>query len=238
MSSESTSITAKHIAVALVAACKETGVAPTEAFTSLRGARKARIIAAAGCCARLGWPKVASARVFQIDAVRIAPSSLALASIGAEQLLAVAEALSAHGLTAGDAGANKSRSPWKAEPVPDPEPPKPTKPSKPRKAAVLSVVKPVKAASAPTPTPAPAPVARQPGRASAPRRLKAVVEPLSPSLRGRSAIELKPLTGQRLAYVRRFMESGAWRIEEVADLWDTHPGAIADALAGPMGVAA
>lgn len=82
----SPTITAAHIATALVAAFRDAGLDPAHAFSDRRGYAKARIVAAAGCVARLGWSKLAAAKAFKIDAIRLAPSNLVWAKIGADQL--------------------------------------------------------------------------------------------------------------------------------------------------------
>lgn len=91
-------MTAAHIAVAVVAACGVTGTRPERAFDNGDGQGRARVMAAAGCVARLGWPKADAARVFRVHPNRLTPSGLQLARVWTEHLLVVAEALAAHGL--------------------------------------------------------------------------------------------------------------------------------------------
>jgi len=231
--SETVAMTAAHIAVSIVAGCRLMNVDPADAFTSGRGCRKARVIAAAGCMARLGWSRLPTARVFHLDPVKLAPSSLSQLKVTTEDLLVVAEALQDHGLTGGDGAEGRFQSPWDPASAP--------RAGRKPKAESVDAVRPVprpeaaRAAEAPLRFQAPKPGPRKP---SAPRRIAVAPEPPRQALRARSAVEVRPITADRLTYIRRFLDSGAWRIEEVADLFDTHPDAIADAIAGPMGVAA
>lgn len=91
-------MTPAHIAVAIVAACGVTGTKPDRVFEEGNG--RARVMAAAGCIARLGWDKLATARAFRVHPNRLTPSGLTLARVYTEQLLVIAEALDANGLTA------------------------------------------------------------------------------------------------------------------------------------------
>ena len=91
-------MTPAHIAVAIVAACGVTGTRPDRVFEEGNG--RARVMAAAGCIARLGWDKLATARAFRVHPNRLTPSGLTLARVFTEQLLVIAEALAANGLTA------------------------------------------------------------------------------------------------------------------------------------------
>ena len=90
-------MTPAHIAVAIVAACGVTGTKPDKVFQEGNG--RARVMAAAGCIARLGWDKLATARAFRVHPNRLTPSGLTLARVFTEQLLVIAEALAANGLT-------------------------------------------------------------------------------------------------------------------------------------------
>lgn len=90
-------MTPAHIAVAIVAACGVTGTKPDKVFEEGNG--RARVMAAGGCIARLGWDKLATARAFRVHPNRLTPSGLGLARVTTDHLLAVAEALESHGLT-------------------------------------------------------------------------------------------------------------------------------------------
>lgn len=95
-------MTAAHIAVAVVAACGVTGTKPERAFDNGDGQGRARVMAAAGCMARLGWSKADAARLFRVHPNRLTPSGQALARIETEHLLIIAEALAQNGLAAAD----------------------------------------------------------------------------------------------------------------------------------------
>lgn len=91
-------MTAAHIAVAIVAACGVTGTKPERAFDNGDGQGRTRVMAAAGCMARLGWSKAEAARLFRVHPNRLTPSGQGLARIETDHLLVIAEALAAHGL--------------------------------------------------------------------------------------------------------------------------------------------
>lgn len=93
-------MTAAHVAVALVAACRIAGVKPEAAFEAGNG--RARVMAAAACMARLGWPKLDAARLFRVHPNRLTPSGQQLARVWTEHLLEIAEALAERGLVGGE----------------------------------------------------------------------------------------------------------------------------------------
>lgn len=93
-------MTQDRVAVAIVAACAVTDVPPQQVFEPRNG--RARVLAAAACVSRLGWDRKATARVFRVHVNRLTPSGLTLARVTVEDLLTVAEALQAAGMTAGD----------------------------------------------------------------------------------------------------------------------------------------
>lgn len=95
-------MTAAHIAVAVVAACGVTGTKPERVFDNGDGQGRTRVMAAAGCMARLGWPKADAARLFRVHPNRLTPSGQALARIETEHLLIIAEALAQNGLAEPD----------------------------------------------------------------------------------------------------------------------------------------
>lgn len=95
-------MTAAHIAVAVVAACGVTGTKPERVFDNGDGQGRTRVMAAAGCMARLGWPKADAARLFRVHPNRLTPSGLQLARVWPEHLLIIAEAMAQHGLAAPD----------------------------------------------------------------------------------------------------------------------------------------
>lgn len=230
-------VSAAHIAVAIVAACGVTGAAPEAVFQPSRGNIRTRTIAAAGAASALGLRSVDAARLFQVQAVTLAPSMLQTRKIGADCLLAVAEALRTHGL-APDA-------------APPPEPRR-----SPRKAAgavksagrgaaaggeTAPAHKPAKAsakpARAPVPDPAPEPPLEKPVF-QPPARLRAIGRDAPAPDRARrtnpvrpgAATRLKPMTAAIAGFARRF-PSTHWTTDEIADLFDVHPDALADWLA-------
>lgn len=91
-------ITGERVAVALVAACREAGLDPTQVFADGSGGGRARVMAAAACVARLGWSRGDAARVFRIHRTRLTPSGLEIARVTTDHLLSVVEALREHGL--------------------------------------------------------------------------------------------------------------------------------------------
>lgn len=186
-------LTAAHVAVAIVAAAGQVGIDAAQVFAPGRGHKKARMMAAAGCCARLGCSKAAAARLFRLEAQRLAPTMLAKAGITLDHMLTVAEALQGAGLTAGHQAS----------------PPRPLSP-----AAEASAARNAKAAA-------------QPQRSTAPA---APARPMAHGVR-----RLRPMTAKKLRFARWFVAAG-WDVEEVADLFDAHDDAMADAL--EFGVAA
>lgn len=156
-------MTPAHIAVAIVAACGVTGTKPDKVFEE--GNQRPRVMAAAGCIARLGWDRKATANVFRVHPNRLTPSGLGIAKVDTEHLLVIAEALQAQGLVGASAetppvspapAAAAATPQRKAVPAPKAETrapnPKPPAASKPEAAT------PVRAARAnpvrPTPPPA------------------------------------------------------------------------------------
>lgn len=90
-------MTPAHIAVAIVAACGVTGTKPEAVFDE--GNQRPRVMAAAGCIARLRWDRKATAKAFRVHPNRLTPSGLGLAKVDTDHLLIIAEALESHGLT-------------------------------------------------------------------------------------------------------------------------------------------
>ena len=113
---ETVRISAAHVAVAIVAACRLSGVDPATVFA--RGcaqSRRARVIAAAGLAARLGGSKRAIAPLLKVCGPELAPSMLARAGVTTDELLVIAEALQAAGLTGEDRGRDRFVEPWVPE---------------------------------------------------------------------------------------------------------------------------
>ena len=220
-------VTAAHIAVAIVAACRITGVRADRAFEDVRGNTRTRLIAAGGCIARLGWRPLDVARLFHVDAKRLSPSMLANANVSTDDMLAVAEALEAHGLTDGapkvtdassqsqvsqDVAAEAERPARKAKAVAAAEEKRKRPADSPP--ATSSVVREIRKAR-PTAPPAANPV-RESGRRSA-------------VLARMSAPGLKLMNARKGRFARWFVDAG-WSIDETAALFDVHPDALTDAL--------
>lgn len=110
-------LTAAHIATALVAACAHYGLHPTEAFDAghRKGTRNgvgpygARVLAAAGLRARMGFPTSALAKVMKIAGSDIGPASLLKRGVVVDDLLAVAQALESSGLASGKVAVTDGR---------------------------------------------------------------------------------------------------------------------------------
>jgi len=123
-------ISAAHVAVAVVTACRLRGVDPATVFERGQENRQARVLAAAGLSARLGVRKTAVAPLLKVFPQEVAPSMLAKAGVTTDGLLAIAEALQAAGLTADDAARERFVAPWVPEVgVPEAEGPPPEAPS-------------------------------------------------------------------------------------------------------------
>lgn len=149
-------MTAEEIAVAIVAACAETGADPATVFENRRGHRRTRQMAAAACMKPFGLKAAAAGRVFRVDAKLLAPSSLKAADIGDDARGAIAAALSVAGMV------------------------RPAAPAKVRRAAGLRGVRVRK--NAPVAKAAPVRVSRAPiGMPSAPRVIRAAMEPVGAS---------------------------------------------------------
>lgn len=93
-----TPVTAQHIAIALVAACRQTGVEPPAIFTNGRGCKRTRVLAAAGTMAQLGWRPSEAARIFRVDAKRLSPSMLSQMGFTTDDLLVIGQAFLSRGL--------------------------------------------------------------------------------------------------------------------------------------------
>lgn len=88
-------IIARQAAVALVAACRISGIDPETVFEDGDGGGKTRVLAAATCVDRLGWAKPFAARVFRINRKRLTPSGLVIARVDDGDMAIVADALAA-----------------------------------------------------------------------------------------------------------------------------------------------
>ena len=208
---------AAQMAVALVAACRAMGVAPDQAFEAKRGHRRARILAAAGCVARLGWRTSVAARRFQLEPKRLAPSTLKAAGLGVEDLLDIAEALAAAGLTAGDGPTN-----------PPPGPPK-AKAERPRAETGARAAGAPAASQTPQVKVAEGPAAARAGPVWAKPRAVAANPVCAVPVAG--GIErLKPVTARIARWARAQLALGA-DLMFVAWCFGVHPDAVVDAIA-------
>ena len=214
-------LTAAHVAVALVAACRHVGICPTSAFQPQTKASRARRIAAAGCVAQLGVSARSAANLFRIQAIRVAPTKLRDAGITTEDLLVVAEALEKNGLTLGDDAAARFR---KAQPTPaaEPKPARTPRPATPRTRVVSVTADPTPAPPRPGPTPkSSVPVLRSP-RPPQP----------SPIARPSRTIQLKPVTDRIVRWTMQQMRLGV-SVDLMADLFDVDVAVLARS-AGPV----
>lgn len=225
---------AGQLAMALVASAKIFGIAPDAVFVGNQTARRTRILAGAALKASTGCAANHLATTLRLQGPELAPSMVAKAGVTTDMMLEVVEALHG-GLPKQKADARPlapateaKRAPCKAAP-------------KPKAAAVKSVpIKPV--AKAETPVAAVVQtVAAAPMRYAVPQRKRGrpepkPVQPAAPSPTRPSAVQrLKPMTAAKLRFGRWFVAAG-WEIEDVAELFDVHEDALADAL--EFGVAA
>ena len=220
-------VTAAHIAVAIVAACRITGVRADRAFEDVRGNTRTRLIAAGGCIARLGWRPADAARLFHVDAKRLSPSMLANANVSTDDMLAVAEALEAHGLTDGapkvaDASSQSQVSqdvaaeaapPARKAKAPAAAGRKGKRPADPPP-ATSSVVREIRNVRPPPPP------AANPVRRAAPRAAPPTPRQIRP---------LEPMNTRKKRFGQWFVDAG-WSIDETAELFNVHPDALRDAL--------
>lgn len=218
-------MTAAHIAVAIVAACGVTGTRPDAVFSEGQG--RARVMAAAACIARLGWDRKVTARAFQVHTNRLTPSGLLLAKVQPDDLLTVAEALRASGLTdAGPAGVAHPQSPAATAATPEHKPE--------GAAAVARAARPDPQAVAATASgrdvKRPASPARNPARA------ESALRPIASVAAARTAMRLKPLNARIVGWTRQQLALGA-DLEFVADCFGVDHEALAAAVR-PIGMAA
>lgn len=108
-------ISAAHVAVAVVTACRLRGVDPATVFQRGQENRPTRVLVAAGLSARLGCAKAAVARLLKVLPQELAPSMLARFRVTTDELLVIAEALQAAGLTGDDQPRERFVAPWVPE---------------------------------------------------------------------------------------------------------------------------
>lgn len=206
-------ITAAHVALGVVAACRMTGADPQAVFGPAHGNKRARLIAAAGLMTALKLKPRDVAGVFKVDRSRLAPSMLRNADIEADHLLTVAEALRTGGVLddarpqpkAADADAS-ARKPSPVQTRPD----RPLAPPPP-----------------PTPPPA-APV--QPREAHHPRPAPTNPVRARPTPARSGAVEtLKAVSDNMVRWSRIYLSRGV-PIGDLADLFDVDVEALAGRL--------
>ena len=227
---------AGQLAMALVAAAKIFGIAPDAVFVGNQTARRTRILAGAALKASTGCAANHLATTLRLKGPELAPSMVTKAGVTTDMMLEVVECL--HGGLPQPSAKAKSdarplapateakRAPCKAAPKPKAGQSKP------------SAVEPVAKAASPV---APAAAVAAPMRYAVPPRQRSRPEPKAPETTAPSAIRpsavqrLKPMTATKLRFARWFVAAG-WDAEEVAELFDVHEDALADAL--EFGVAA
>lgn len=222
-------LTSAHIATALVAACAHYGLNPTEAFDAghRKGTRNgvgpygARVLAAAGLRARMGFPTSALAKVMKIAGSDIGPASLLKRGVVADDLLAIAQALEASGLASGKAAVTDGRFRKAAETAPAPVVP-------PRSSDVAPVAK--VEASKPEPRRAGPGWAQRGSRSSLKAAPKVVSKP-GPVRR------MKAVTANIVRWTRQQLALGA-DLDFVADCFGVDVDALADAVRPESAVAA
>lgn len=222
-------VTAAHVAVAIVSAARVTGVDPARVFEPGGRNTRTRMLAGAGLCARLGPSKTAVAKLVKVPAPTLSPSLLRRENITTDQLLEVAEALEAAGLTAGDDPHARFMAPWG-----------PT-PSQPAAAAANAPARKAARAAAKAEPPAPAAAPVRTARAGRGRKPKAAATaeaapegtPRAPRRRPASTLQaipgLKAVSDDIARWAGYFLEAG-WRLPVVADLFDVCPVSLLDAL--------
>jgi hypothetical protein len=228
-------ISAAHVAVAVVTACRLRSVDPAGVFANGQTNRRARVLAAAGLVARLKLMKGPAAALLKVFPQELAPSMLVKAEVTTDELLDIAVALEAAGLVKLAA----------AEPPPESPPPE-ADPAKPAAASAKPACKPGQERPSPSPpapdaAPSPAPTAERPapspfkrrtaGLAGAASRARARAEAQreAPGPSAGRVTTLKAVTDRIVGWSAHFLEAG-WDRVEVAELFDVCPDALLNAL--------
>jgi hypothetical protein len=209
----SAQITAAHVALAVVAACRMTGADPQAVFGPAHGNKRARLIAAAGLMTALKLKPRDVAGVFKVDRSRLAPSMLRNADIETDHLLTVAEALRTGGVLDGARPQPKAADADASARKPSPVQTRPDRP----------------VAPPPPPTPSPAaPV--QPPEAHRPRPAATNPVRARPTPARSGAVEtLKAVSDNMVRWSRIYLSRGV-PIGDLADLFDVDVEALADRL--------
>jgi len=210
----SAQITAAHVALAVVAACRMTGADPQGVFGPAHGNKRARLIAAAGLMTALKLKPRDVAGVFKVDRSRLAPSMLRNADIEADHLLTIAEALRTGGVLGAASSEGSGPQPQAADADASARKPSPvqTRPDRP---------------AGPPPSPAPAarprdldppgPVATNP------------VRPRPTPARSLAVETLKAVSDNMVRWSRIYLSRGV-PIGDLAELFDVDVEALADRL--------
>lgn len=203
-------ITAAHVALAVVAACRMTGADPQAVFGPAHGNKRARLIAAAGLMTALKLKPRDVAGVFKVDRSRLAPSMLRNADIEADHLLTVAEALRTGGVLDGARPQPKAADADASARKPSPVQTRPDRPIAP-------------------PAPPPPPPAQPP---EPDRRRPAATNPVRsrPTPARSGAVEtLKAVSDNMVRWSRIYLSRGV-PLGDLADLFDVDVEALADRL--------
>ncbi len=232
----SRTLTAGDLASALIAACTVLKLSPAEVYET--PGRKARILAGAALKAATRCTARALAGPLKIADTELAPSMLARKQITTDMLLEVVEAI---GGPAGAAEISQGLASPEAAAQPVRDQPIKLEPAAPSVAqgrivgaeAQPGAAKPVARAGA-KPEPRTEPrrlrkTAVQRREYLAPRAVASASAPVRPSVR------LRAVTERTIRFARWFLAAD-WDFDEVADLFNVNPTALADAL--EFGVAA
>lgn len=203
-------LTAGHVAVAVVAACRMTGCDPSRVFEPQRGNKRVRLIAAAGLMAAMRLKPRDVCGVFQIDPTRLAPSMLRNADITTDDLLTIAESLRGVGMMA------RSRAP--------------STPQAPAASADTPAHKSTTMQARPDRPQGPVTDSPRRGRSRSQATTNPVRAPSRPPGRGGVAA-VKPISDAVVGWARAYVARGV-SVEELADLFDVDPDAL-DARLNP-----
>lgn len=241
---EKASLSAAHLAVAIVTACRLRGRHPEKVFEAGQDNRRARILAAGGLAARLGLKKAPIAALLKVFPQELAPSMLGKVGVTTDELLEIGAALDA----ALEAARLKVAGLTPRPPGPGPSERPPSGPRRPQPAAASAVPahKPApdlsSASRRPLDGPAPAsPGAARPGAGPSrfPRATRGLVGPAArqraragearDAAARQGVTTIKAVTDRIAGWAGHFLEAG-WDRLEVAELFDVCPDALLNAL--------
>lgn len=212
-------ITAAHVALAVVAACRMTGADPQGVFGPAHGNKRARLIAAAGLMTALKLKPRDVAGVFKVDRSRLAPSMLRNADIEADHLLTIAEALRTGGVLGAASSEGSGPQPQAADADASARKPSPvqTRPDRPAGQPP--------SASPPSPPPPARPRDLDPPRPVATNP----VRPRPTPARSLTVETLKAVSDNMVRWSRIYLSRGV-PIGDLADLFDVDVEALSDRL--------